>query len=593
MTSCVFLSTASIPTTLHTVGVSSSPQRNEQITTTGTVPVSSSTQPTNNPPSNGATTTLVIIVVPVVIILVVIVVIILVVIVVVILVVLFTKRKQRLVINKLQNVKTENEDIELKEVTTEREASPSADQPLCSAVQTKEVPSESEKRMEYLNQNTILTDEYSETELVPADSESALPAKSARQVSLPMPSEHAHYAEPPRHNLLKSMSEEMESNPTYRSIDPHSDLPSTANVSQRCDVYTVRDITSSHTVKAQSGNYETVYSEPIQPSLFTDAVQIPSDLEDLQPCGPIYTLPTALPESKGRPLKVFGNNIREIYELGRGVFGKVILAETVGLSAKDLRLSESDDDKSKSTLVAVKKLKSDASNATKKAFEKEVNFMSRLTDRNVIRILGVCHEDTPFIMMEYMEKGDLNQYLQKFKTLSTTDSEPQGLITTSTLVHMTTQIASAMKYLASHNFVHRDLATRNCLVGPNYLVKIADFGMSRSLYDSHYYRVHGSFILPVRWMAYECFYGKFSQKSDVWAFGVTMWEIFTLAKEQPYNDMSDKQVIEDALKGRNRTILVRPDMCPLEVYEIMLKCWVHNSKHRATFEKLFHLLKSI
>ena len=142
-----------------------------------------------------------------------------------------------------------------------------------------------------------------------------------------------------------------------------------------------------------------------------------------------------------------------------GQFGKVILAETVGLSAKDLRLSKSDDDKSKSTLVAVKKLKSDAPNTTKEAFEKEVNFMSRLTNRNVIHILGVCYEDTPLIMMEYMEKGDLNQYLQKFKTLSTTDSEPQCQITTSTLVHMTTQIASAMKYLASHNFVCMTLTT--------------------------------------------------------------------------------------------------------------------------------------
>ena len=205
-----------------------------------------------------------------------------------------------------------------------------------------------------------------------------------------------------------------------------------------------------------------------------------------------------------------------------GQFGKVILAETVGLSTKDLRLSESDDDKSKSTLVAVKKLKSDAPNATKEAFEKEVNFMSRLTDKNIIRILGVCYEDTPFIMMEYIENGDLNQYLQKFRTLSTTDSEPQGQITTSTLVHIATQIASAMKYLASHNFVHRDRATRNCLVGPNCLVKISDFGMSRSLYDSHYYRIHGHAVLPVRWMSVECFYGKLSQKSDVWAFGVTM-----------------------------------------------------------------------
>ena len=92
-----------------------------------------------------------------------------------------------------------------------------------------------------------------------------------------------------------------------------------------------------------------------------------------------------------------------------GHFGNVILAQTVGLSAKDLRLSESDNDKSKSTLVAVKKLKSGAPSTVKKAFEKEVNFMSRLTNKNAIRILGVCYEDTPFIMMEYMAKGDLNQ----------------------------------------------------------------------------------------------------------------------------------------------------------------------------------------
>ena len=109
----------------------------------------------------------------------------------------------------------------------------------------------------------------------------------------------------------------------------------------------------------------------------------------------------------------------------------------------------------------------------------------------------------------------------------------------------------------------------------------------------HYYRIHGRFVLPVRWMSIECFYGKFSQKSDVWAFGVTMWEIFTLAKKQPYNDMSDKQVVESALKGKNRKILAKPDMCPIKVYIIMLKCWEHSSDQRATFDKLLQLLTSI
>ena len=481
------------------------------------------------------------------------------------------KRKRRLVINKLQSV-TEDMEIKLKQEGNEKEASSNVDQPPYAQIQAEaptHIPSESEELMENLNHNGPVTGEYGEIELEPASGRYVLPSR------------------PPRHvNISDPMSEETESS------DQLCDPSSTKTIPQETDIYTLPDTTNPHTVETQSGTSEVVYSEPIQPSLFIDAVRSSSDYKDIHPYAPIYTLPSDLPKCEEVPLKVFGYNIREIHELGIGLFGKVFLAETVGLSAKDLMLSESDDDKSKSTLVAVKKLKSGAPNA-KEAFEKEVNFVSRLTDRNVIRILGVCHEDTPFIMMEYMENGDLNQYLQNFQVVSTIDSEPQGLITTKTLVHMTTQIASAMKYLASRNFVHRDLATRNCLVGPNYLVKISDFGMSRSLYDSHYYRIHGRFALPVRWMAYECFYGKFSQKSDVWAFGVTMWEIFTLAKEQPKSDMSDKQVVEDTLKGKNRKTLARPDMCPLKVYKIMLECWEHNSNQRATFEELLQVFTSV
>ena len=442
------------------------------------------------------------------------------------------------------------------------------------------VPLKSEELVEYLesqNRNSTLD---SDIKLIPADSEYALPANPPRIVDISRP-----------------MFREMESNPMYESVDQRHDPPSYTNVPEGAtaldDIYSTPDTVTPQPATTENVS-EVVYSEPIQPSHFTETARNrSSDSEDLQLYGPIYTVPSALPKKEEMPLKVSGSNIREIRELGTGLFGKVILAETVGLSPKDLRMSKTDDDKSKSTLVAVKTLKSRAPSTTKEAFEKEVNFMSRLNDRNVIRMLGVCREDTPFIMMEYMEKGDLNNYLRKFKELGTIDSEPQGQITTSTLVHITTQIASAMKYLASHNFVHRDLATRNCLVGPNYLVKISDFGMSRSLYESHYYCIQGQAILPVRWMSVECFYGKFSQKSDVWAFGVTTWEIFTLAKEQPYNDMSDKQVVENALKGKVRKLLAKPDMCPPEVYDVMLKCWAHNTKKRPTFEKLFQLLDSI
>ena len=289
---------------------------------------------------------------------------------------------------------------------------------------------------DHSNQSNTIVGEYSETEVIPADGK---------------------YTPPTRPHRLVNMSNpigETESTPLYQNIDKSHDPPSTTHVPQGTasdDIYTIPDITSSQTVET---DIEAVYSEPIQPSLFTDVVGSHSDSEDLVPYAPIYTIPGVLPKSEKELLKVGVSNIREICELGMGLFGKVILAETVGLSSKELRVSEFDEDKS--TLVAVKKLKSGAPSTTKDAFEKEVNLMARLNDKNVIHILGVCYEDAPFIMMEYMEKGDLNQYLQKFKVLSTTDSEPQGQITTSTLVHITTQIASAMKYLASHNFVHRD-----------------------------------------------------------------------------------------------------------------------------------------
>ena len=137
----------------------------------------------------------------------------------------------------------------------------------------------------------------------------------------------------------------------YQNIDKSHDPPSNTSVPQH-DIYTMPDITSSRTVETDS---EAVYSEPIQPSLFTDVVGSPRDSEDLLPYAPIYTIPTTPPRSEKKLLKVDVGNIREICELGMGLFGKVILAETVGLSPNKLRMSESDEDKSQSTLVAVKK----------------------------------------------------------------------------------------------------------------------------------------------------------------------------------------------------------------------------------------------
>ena len=337
-----------------------------------------------------------------------------------------------------------------------------------------------------------------------------------------------------------------------------------------------------------------IYSEAnITPAVFRQNRQTSPPENELHPYASIYDDPRPLIQSEG-PLEVTAQSIHEKRSLGLGQFGQVILAETVNLSLKDLKLSETNDDKSITVLVAIKKLKLNADIHIKEAFEKEIKFMGRLKHENVVRLLGICSQGDIFMIMEYMENGDLNQYLRRHD-IAPLDSPPgENQLRPSQLLFMALQIASGMKYLASLHFIHRDLATRNCLVGKNNEVKIADFGMSRSLYSSYYYRIRGRAMLPIRWMANECFYGKFSEKTDIWAFGVTMWEIFTFAKQQPYEELTDQELIDDAIKGPDRQILSRPEHCPPEVYdEVMLKCWIDDVDERAKFEDLHSSLAAI
>ena len=334
-----------------------------------------------------------------------------------------------------------------------------------------------------------------------------------------------------------------------------------------------------------------LYSEGITPSIIatSSSHEYSSINDDLCPYASIYADPLPLTKSEGPPI-VSSKNIEPHHQLGTGQFGEVILANTVGLSKQYLGIGNSNDS-TISMKVAVKTLKSSPTEDVQKAFEKEIKFMSRLKDDNVIRLLGICTTGTPFIMMEYMENGDLNGYLQQFQF--TTDKIPAvNEITLNALVYMSHQIASGMKYLSSCNFIHRDLAARNILVGVNYIVKIADFGMSQNLYNEYYCRIGGRNILPIRWMAYECFYGKFSMKTDVWAFGITLWEIFTLCQHMPFEYLTNQQVVDDAVKGANRRIPERPEICPNEIYKIMKDCWQHEPSQRATFTVLFDQLSN-
>ncbi|XP_027023082.1 neurotrophic tyrosine kinase, receptor, type 2a [Tachysurus fulvidraco] len=272
-------------------------------------------------------------------------------------------------------------------------------------------------------------------------------------------------------------------------------------------------------------------------------------------------------------------------ELGEGAFGKVFLAECYNLNLSP------DQDK---LLVAVKTLKEASENA-RKDFHREAELLTNLQHDHIVTFYGVCVESDPLIMVfEYMKHGDLNKFLRAHGPdavlMADGQVQQQADLTQSQMLHIAQQIAAGMVYLASQHFVHRDLATRNCLVGENLLVKIGDFGMSRDVYSTDYYRVGGHTMLPIRWMPPESImYRKFTTESDVWSLGVVLWEIFTYGK-QPWYQLSNNEVIECITQGR---VLQRPRTCLKEVYDLMLGCWQREPHSRLNIREIHNLLLNL
>ncbi|XP_034384956.1 high affinity nerve growth factor receptor [Cyclopterus lumpus] len=264
------------------------------------------------------------------------------------------------------------------------------------------------------------------------------------------------------------------------------------------------------------------------------------------------------------------------WELGEGAFGKVYLAECANLSP--------DSDK---MLVAIKTLK-DANESTRQDFQREAELLTVLQHQHIVRFYGVCTDGEPLAMVfEYMRHGDLNRFLRAHgpdaRILEEATMPPLGQLTLPQMLHIAAQIASGMVYLASLHFVHRDLATRNCLVGEGLVVKIGDFGMSRDIYSTDYYRVGGRTMLPIRWMPPESImYRKFTTESDIWSFGVVLWEIFTYGK-QPWYQLSNSEAIECITQGRE---LERPRTCPKEVALLMQGCWQREPQQRMVIKDI-------
>lgn len=182
---------------------------------------------------------------------------------------------------------------------------------------------------------------------------------------------------------------------------------------------------------------------------------------------------------------------------------------------------------------AIKTVNENATDRERINFLKEAAVMKAFNTHHVVRLLGVvsCGQPT-LVIMELMEKGDLKGYLRSHRSDSDTpNQQPPSL---KRILQMAIEIADGMAYLSAKKFVHRDLAARNCMVAGDLTVKIGDFGMTRDIYETDYYRKGTKGLLPVRWMAPESLKdGVFSSSSDVFSFGVVLWEMATLAS-QPY-----------------------------------------------------------
>ncbi|KAK2106007.1 Ephrin type-A receptor 2 [Saguinus oedipus] len=227
--------------------------------------------------------------------------------------------------------------------------------------------------------------------------------------------------------------------------------------------------------------------------------------------------------------------------------------------------------------VAIKTLKAGYTEKQRVDFLGEAGIMGQFSHHNIIRL-----EDKPMmIITEYMENGALDKFLR----------EKDGEFSVLQLVGMLRGIAAGMKYLANMNYVHRDLAARNILVNSNLVCKVSDFGLSRVLEDDPEatYTTSGGKI-PIRWTAPEAIsYRKFTSASDVWSFGIVMWEVMTYG-ERPYWELSNHEVMKAINEGFR---LPTPMDCPSAIYQLMMQCWQQERARRPKFADIVSILDKL
>ncbi|XP_034533077.1 tyrosine-protein kinase Mer-like isoform X2 [Notolabrus celidotus] len=290
----------------------------------------------------------------------------------------------------------------------------------------------------------------------------------------------------------------------------------------------------------------------------------------------------------GVELLVFGDRLKDFLvdrnkltlgkELGRGEFGSVyegVFSPSEGVNMK----------------VAVKTMRVGLhSQADLHDFLKEAELMQNFRHENVVRLLGVtvqreqdCPLPVPLVILPYMKHGDLRRFL-----IATRYGDVPMFVPVQSLLRFMVDIAAGMEYLSSQGFLHRDLAARNCMLGDDLHVCVADFGLSKRIYSSNYYRQRAAVRVPIKWMSMESLSESvYSIKSDVWSFGVTMWEILSRGRT-PYPGVNNHELL-DLLRSGFR--MKPPEECDNRLYEVMRSCWDEDPILRPAFGALVQTLK--
>ncbi|XP_051027833.1 fibroblast growth factor receptor 4 [Acomys russatus] len=274
--------------------------------------------------------------------------------------------------------------------------------------------------------------------------------------------------------------------------------------------------------------------------------------------------------------------------LGEGCFGQVVRAEAFGMDP-----SRPD----QANTVAVKMLKDNASDKDLADLVSEMEVMKLIgRHKNIINLLGVCTQEGPlFVIVECAAKGNLREFLRARRPPGP-DLSPDGPrssdgpLSFPALVSCAYQVARGMQYLESRKCIHRDLAARNVLVTEDNVMKIADFGLARGVHHIDYYKKTSNGRLPVKWMAPEALFDRvYTHQSDVWSFGILLWEIFTLGGS-PYPGIPVEELFSLLREGHR---MDRPPNCPQELYGLMRECWHAAPSQRPTFKQLVEALDKV